>query len=488
MGGIKQKQQKQEPQIIPTKDVKGDGENWKLEGLDHHYYQKSNTNHRVVKSVEQQQQQLEKFVDEREPFIVGAEGEEEGDDYFSMEDVNLDDYDEFEDERRFWGLTVKPGETYSQCVERPVRLTLATLDPESAKPDMKSRLMIKVDEFSYTLCTLVPDRVDQQSLDLMIGLGEDVSFWVTGENPINLLGYYEDQTPFDYPYLGSDDDDEEVEGRFEEGYDLDDDEEMEREGFDDDDEIEEEVEFPAKIQTDLKKGTASKFGNKPKQQPVLPPSVQVTNSQEKGTKRSIPIQDKSESSKKPKLEATVPTQKDATTPKGKPQQQPSSTRNHPPTDPKKTTAVTATATTSGSETSTTTTVKPSQPNSPNPEDRTPKKKVLPSGLEIEDLSVGTGPRARAGKRVSIRYIGRLEDGTVFDKNTNGTPFSFNLGKNEVIKGWDMGIQGMAVGGQRKLVIPPGLVSSEKGGSSSSTPNNFPKNSKLQFEIKLLSVE
>ena len=477
MGGIKQKQ-KQEPQVI-TKDGR-DSENRKVESFD----QKNNSNNnKIVKVIEQP----EKFVGRPELPLSSMEEEEE-DFLMDDDDESLEDY-EFEEEDRFWGLTVEPGETYSQCVERPFRLTLATLNTESAKPDIKSKLAIKVGEFSYTLCTLMLDRVEQQPLDLIIGQGEDVSFWVTGENQISLLGYYEDQTPLDYPYFGSDEEEE-----FEDEN-LDDEEEGEEE-FDDDEEFDEEEDeeeddddvdiqqnkrngFPIKMNTDMKKGDTNKLGNKPKQQlPAIMP-MQVNSSQNKGAKRSIPIQDKSDSSKKAKLEETVTTQKDAT-PMGKSQQLSSSTRNPSAADqPKK-----GTTTASGSKT-TTTAAKSQSPTSPTSEDRTPKKKVLPSGLEIEDLSVGTGPRARAGKRIGIRYIGRLENGTVFDKNTDGAAFSFNLGKNEVIKGWDMGIQGMAVGGQRKLVIPPGLVSGEKG---SSMPNDFPKNAKLQFEIKLLSVE
>lgn len=53
----------------------------------------------------------------------------------------------------------------------------------------------------------------------------------------------------------------------------------------------------------------------------------------------------------------------------------------------------------------------------------------------------------------MRYIGKLGNGKVFDSNTNGKPFVFNLGKGEVIKGWDQGVAGMAIGGERKLTIP-----------------------------------
>ena len=91
------------------------------------------------------------------------------------------------------------------------------------------------------------------------------------------------------------------------------------------------------------------------------------------------------------------------------------------------------------------------------ENKEPAKRTLPSGLIIEDAIVGTGPRAKSGQKVSVRYIGKLTNGKVFDSNTKGAPFSFKLGKGQVIKGWDMGVQGMNVGGTRKLTIPAPLA-------------------------------
>lgn len=76
------------------------------------------------------------------------------------------------------------------------------------------------------------------------------------------------------------------------------------------------------------------------------------------------------------------------------------------------------------------------------------------GVTIMDSKVGTGPAAKMGSRLSMRYIGKLENGKIFDSNTKGKPFTFSLGKGEVIKGWDVGLEGMQVGGERRLRIPP----------------------------------
>lgn len=83
-----------------------------------------------------------------------------------------------------------------------------------------------------------------------------------------------------------------------------------------------------------------------------------------------------------------------------------------------------------------------------------KSITLPSGVKIEDRKVGSGPQAKAGNRLGMRYVGRLQNGKQFDANTKGKPFSFRLGKGEVIGGWDEGLKGMQVGGERRLTIPP----------------------------------
>ncbi|KAL1405046.1 peptidylprolyl isomerase fpr3 [Vanrija albida] len=114
--------------------------------------------------------------------------------------------------------------------------------------------------------------------------------------------------------------------------------------------------------------------------------------------------------------------------------------------------------------------------------KTEKKKTLPGGLIIEDVTVGTGPVAKPGKRLSMRYIGKLESGKQFDANTAGSPFSFVLGRGEVIKGWDQGLVGLAVGGERRLTIPASLAYGKQrlGG--------IPPNSTLKFDVKLLAVK
>ncbi|PFH50910.1 hypothetical protein AMATHDRAFT_60232 [Amanita thiersii Skay4041] len=112
----------------------------------------------------------------------------------------------------------------------------------------------------------------------------------------------------------------------------------------------------------------------------------------------------------------------------------------------------------------------------------PIEKELPGGLKIYDADVGSGPMAKKGNTVQMRYIGKLENGHVFDKNTKGKPFAFRLGQGEVIKGWDEGIVGMQVGGTRRLTIPPSMGYGKKG------TEGIPPNSTLIFEVKLIEIK
>jgi len=103
--------------------------------------------------------------------------------------------------------------------------------------------------------------------------------------------------------------------------------------------------------------------------------------------------------------------------------------------------------------------------------------------QIIDLKAGTGPEAKAGDTVTVHYTGMLEDGTTFDSSRNhNQPFSFPLGRGRVIKGWDFGLAGMKVGGQRKLVIPP-----EEGYGAQGAGKAIPPNATLEFHVELLRI-
>lgn len=110
--------------------------------------------------------------------------------------------------------------------------------------------------------------------------------------------------------------------------------------------------------------------------------------------------------------------------------------------------------------------------------------TTPSGLIIEEVVVGAGAEAAAGRKITVHYTGWLVDGTKFDSSKDrDDPFAFPLGAGRVIRGWDEGVQGMKVGGTRKLTIPPALGYGARGAGSV-----IPPNATLVFEVDLLAVE
>ena len=103
-------------------------------------------------------------------------------------------------------------------------------------------------------------------------------------------------------------------------------------------------------------------------------------------------------------------------------------------------------------------------------------------LQITDVKVGTGPAAKAGDKVTVNYVGTFADGRKFDSSYDrNQPFTFTLGASQVIQGWDQGVAGMQVGGERKLVVPPSL------GYGPNDYGPIPGNSTLYFTVELLKI-
>jgi FKBP-type peptidyl-prolyl cis-trans isomerase len=104
-------------------------------------------------------------------------------------------------------------------------------------------------------------------------------------------------------------------------------------------------------------------------------------------------------------------------------------------------------------------------------------------LKAETLRAGRGDEAKTGDRVTVHYVGTLVDGSKFDSSRDrGEGFTFHLGRGAVIKGWELGVQGMRVGELRKLTIPPELGYGARG-----FPPVIPGHSTLVFEVELLAV-
>ena len=103
-------------------------------------------------------------------------------------------------------------------------------------------------------------------------------------------------------------------------------------------------------------------------------------------------------------------------------------------------------------------------------------------IKIEDETVGTGQAVKSGDTITVNYTGTLTDGKVFDTSVGKQPFTTKIGTGQVIRGWDLGLIGMKVGGKRKLTIPPNLAYGAQAQGA------IPANSTLVFEIDLLSIK
>jgi FKBP-type peptidyl-prolyl cis-trans isomerase FkpA len=121
--------------------------------------------------------------------------------------------------------------------------------------------------------------------------------------------------------------------------------------------------------------------------------------------------------------------------------------------------------------------------------RKPQEPSPPAGaaapataLKVDEVAVGNGPVATRGKVVQVHYTGYLPDGTRFDSTRDRKPLQFQLGQGTVLKGWDLGVEGMKVGGKRKLTIPPALAFGERA------VGQIKPNSTLVFDIELVSVQ
>ena len=104
-------------------------------------------------------------------------------------------------------------------------------------------------------------------------------------------------------------------------------------------------------------------------------------------------------------------------------------------------------------------------------------------LKMEDLVVGNGDEAKDGSNVTVHYTGWLTDGKKFDSSVDREePFQFRIGKRMVIRGWELGIKGMKVGGKRKLTIPSDLAYGNAG-----YPGLIPPKATLIFDVELIKV-
>ncbi|KAJ6500008.1 hypothetical protein C8R47DRAFT_1317325 [Mycena vitilis] len=278
---------------------------------------------------------------------------------------------------------------------------------------------------STFICALTPSKIEQVTTNIVLEDKEEYVFEVVGPNTVYLTGNYIDQRPLDMPPFDDDSD-----SGSEDAYDLQDvssDVEMDPNELDDDARFEEIDDAVHGAGTTLKRG------------------------------RDSDAVDGDKLSKKQKAESGKAVKPDATEAGDKKEKK----------KEKKEKKKDAAAKADGEK---------------QPEKKQAAEREVAGGVRIKDTKVGTGPAAKKGNTVSMRYIGKLQNGKIFDSNTKGKPFTFHLGKGEVIKGWDEGIVGMHVGGERLLTIPAAMGYGKRG------TDGIPGNSTLIFEVKLTDLK
>jgi FK506-binding nuclear protein len=372
-----------------------------------------------------------------------------------------------------WSTVVKPGQSVSVIPQGDLVITNAALGIKLADSNGRTSIKltytrpVKVDDsdeeedgdeaalVETVLCSLTPGKIEHCILNLTFEEDDEFLLEVVGKNEVYLTGNYIDQAPDQVPYNDDDDDDE-----------------SEQEGEYALDEVSSDVEInPADIVglpiDEDEDEDAGRF-----EEVVSEEEAEVEKSAKRrrvsdATEQDAPTSDKlSKKAKKLKAEngaaVPAPTGTDAEASKkgkkNKKKKGEDAKESHPQT---------------GED-------KESEPRQKQGDKGNMRE--LPGGLQIRDAKPGEGPQAKKGVRLSMRYVGKLPNGKVFDSNTTGKPFTFRLGAGEVIKGWDEGIAGMKVGGERLLIVPPSLAYGNK------TMDGIPSNSTLRFEVKLVGMK
>ncbi|KAL8848543.1 MAG: hypothetical protein Q9221_006432 [Calogaya cf. arnoldii] len=349
------------------------------------------------------------------------------------------------------------------------------------------------------VCTLDPQKNYQQPLDLTIGENERAFFKVSGTHAIHLTGNY--VIPAEGSHDHDHDDGEEDEYDLSPGEeDLDDEDESDELDHLDDPpritEVDTEEDEAPKL---TKKDAASQKGKNKRvaeelEEPanldeIMAKSLKpepATNGEQKLSKKQLK---KLKNNAGKAIEAATEVQnvkpedssKDGSTSKTDKKVQFAKNLEQGPTNTSK--SPTSEAKTGAKEAKTEKKAEPKAESVVN--GGSPKASMVPKtlqgGVKIDDKKLGKGPACKKGNKIGMRYIGKLQDGKVFDANKSGAPFTFTLGTGEVIKGWDIGVAGMSVGGERRIDIPASLAY-----GSRSMPK-IPANSDLRFDVKLLKI-
>jgi FK506-binding nuclear protein len=325
-----------------------------------------------------------------------------------------------------WSRTIEPGqsqelEQFDEDEMPPVLLHVtAACFGENVTAGSRSVVSIKTENYEGPVCSLTAGSHENQTLDLLFSLSEPTTVSVSGQNPssVTLSGYFQ---PLSDDYAES----------YAEGSDL---EDMDA---DLDDMDEEQIEeYRRALESRGRKRHLEDEGSDDDEQPT---KKRKTNKGQAARGGGVEDDTKETESTNKASKSKSPKQSPKQSPKGSP----------------------ATSSKKG------------------------KKKdwiMVKGGLKYKEIRDGQGKGAKNGDTVGVYYVGQLGDNTIFDKCIEGQPLEFTLGAGEVIKGWELGLNGMKVGGKRRLQIP-----SKMGYGTQGSEPEIPPNADLTFTIELKSI-
>jgi len=442
----------------------------------------------------------------------------------------------------FWGLICKPGKRYETEVQEAFRMTKACIDPSSCKDGKVTSLMVECDNGEEFIIANLSLKSFNESLDIAFNEGEKICFKVDGTATVHLTGnLLEDSPPGDMFDMETDSDDVEeseveeeaaaeppqkrkkdlVNGKAKKAKkdegdttvdttlgDLDDTENFaeEEDSDDDEDDDDDDDEEDDSEDTSMADTTAATEGSddseddsddeeEEEKEPEVKKTVKATPKGDKKAEKVEKTPKPAEKKEKQEVKTPKPAEKkqEMKTPK---QDANAQKEGAVPKTPKETKTPKAEAKTPKQEAKT-----PKQEGkTPKVDAKTPKeegksgkevqtpgktpKRTMKGGIQVEDVKEGSGPECKPGNMVGMYYEGRLKSNNKkFDGLKDGKPFKFKLGSGQVIKGWDIGVLGMKVGGKRKLIIPPKL-----GYGTTGAPPDIPPNSTLVFDIECKFVK
>lgn len=379
-------------------------------------------------------------------------------------------------------MIVEPKKKYKQTVQNAYRITQAVLDQATVAGKVHTDLLVTIDSHTYILATL-SIATPQCPLNMELAQNDNVCFSTRGEGTIHLTGFLlaagdskqvvanasaakqqskkgkkdgpntlaelmmesmnddedeDEDVSFDFMDGVEDDDDddddsEEGDDDSEEGDDDseegDDDEQLSFDEDDDDEEDDEEEEDDDEQEAAPQEPPSKKAKKENKQQPKEQAKAKQQQQQAKDQAKPKQQQQKKEKADKPAaVNGTAPAKAAAAAAPGKIQ-------------------------------------------------------TMQNGVKVKDLKEGSGPVVKAGKKVVVYYEGRLQSNNkMFDSCKSGKGFNFQLGRGEVIRGWDVGVMGMRVGGKRQIICPPDAAYGKKG-----QPPVIPPNSTLVFDVEVRSA-